>query len=156
MLLRNNPQSIVKHGIYPMLYTLFEDNGELRHDPFLMQVDTILSTSASGVAILGLGTEVSKLTFQERVDLMLIFSKRLNGRKPLLVTVYGDTVAEQINFSKYSIECGASGLILQPPSQKMDEANLVNFFSEIIASVNCPVGIKNAPEFFGFGLSTQK
>ena len=56
--------------------------------------------------------------------------------------VYGDTVAEQINFSKYSIECGASGLIFQPPSQKMDEANLFNFFSE-----NCPVGIQNAPEF---------
>jgi len=155
MSLGNNPQSIVNPGIYPMLYTFFEDSGLLRHDPFLMQVDTILSTSASGVSILGLGTEVSKLTFQERVDVLEIVSKRLNGRKPLLVTVYGDTVAEQINFSQYSIQCGASGLILQPPSQKMDEVNLVNFFSEIIASVNCPVGIQNAPEFLGFGLSTQ-
>lgn len=72
-----------------------------------------------------------------------------------MVTVYGDTVVEQINFSKYSIKCGASGLILQPPSQKMDEANLVNFFSDTIASVNCPVGILNAPEFLGFGLSTR-
>ena len=89
----------MKPGIYPMLNTFFEDNGELRHDPFLMQLDTILSTSASGVAILGLGTEVSKLTFQERVDVLEIISKRLNGRKPLLITVYGDTVAEQINFS---------------------------------------------------------
>ena len=104
---------------------------------------------------MGLGTEVSKLTSQERVDVLAIVSKRLNGRKPLLVTVYGDTITEQINFSKYSIECGASGLILQPPSQKMDEANLINFFSEIIASVNCPVGIQNAPEFLGFGLSSQ-
>ena len=155
MSLGNNSQSIVNPGIYPMLYTFFEDSGVLRRDPFLMQVDTILSTSASGVAILGLGTEVSKLTFQERVDVLEIVSKRLNGRKPLLVTVYGDTVAEQINFSQYSIQCGASGLILQPPSQKMNEINLVNFFSEIIASVNCPVGIQNAPEFLGFSLSTQ-
>ena len=126
----------MKPGIYPILYTFFEDNDTLCHDPLLMQVDTILSASASGVTILGLGAEVSKLTFQERVDALRIVAKRSNGRKPLSVTVYYDTVAEQINFSKYSTECGASGLILQPPSQKMDEANLVNFFSEIIASVS--------------------
>ena len=153
--LANFPQSIVKPGIYPMLYAFFDDSGYLRRDPFLMQVDAVLSTVASGVAILGLGTEVSKLTFHERVDVLEVVTKRVNGRKPLLVTVYGDTVAEQIKFSKYSLECGASGLILQPPSQKMDEANLVNFFSEIIASVNCPVGVQNAPEFLGFGLSNR-
>ena len=64
MSLRNNSQSIVKPGFYPILYIFFKDNCELRHDPFLMQVDTFLSASASGGAILGLGTEVSKLTFQ--------------------------------------------------------------------------------------------
>ena len=42
MSLRDNPQSIVKLAIYPMLYTFFKYNGELRQDPFLMQVDTIL------------------------------------------------------------------------------------------------------------------
>ena len=44
MSLGNNPQSIVNPGIYPMLYTFFEDSGVLRRDPFLMQVDTILSS----------------------------------------------------------------------------------------------------------------
>ncbi|MDH3582514.1 MAG: dihydrodipicolinate synthase family protein, partial [Hyphomicrobiales bacterium] len=44
---------------------------------------------------------------------------------------------------------------LQPPSQKMDDAKLTDFFSEIIAAVDCPVGIQNAPEFLGFGLSNQ-
>ena len=32
--------------------------------------------------------------------LLEVVSKRLNGRKPLFVTVYSDTVAEQIQFSK--------------------------------------------------------
>ncbi len=82
-------------------------------------------------------------------------AERLDGRKPLLVTVYGDTAAEQIEFSKPALQCGASGLTLQPPSRKMDEASLMGFFSQIITSVDCPVGIQNAPEFLGFGLSNQ-
>tara|TARA_A100001011_G_C13925145_1_gene680836 strand:- start:56 stop:343 length:288 start_codon:yes stop_codon:yes gene_type:complete len=93
---------------------------------------------------LGLGTEVSKLKFHERVDVLKIVAKRLNSRKPLLVTVYSDTISEQIKFSKYSIDCSASGLILQLLSQRREEENLVNFFSEIIDSVNCPVGVQNA------------
>jgi 4-hydroxy-tetrahydrodipicolinate synthase len=114
-----------------------------------------LGTQAAGVAILGLGTEVSKLTFDERIDVLEVVAKRIDGRKPLLATVYGDTITEQIEFSKQAIQNGTSALMLQPPSQKMDDAKLVGFFSKIISAVDCPVGIQNAPEFLGFGLSNE-
>jgi len=104
---------------------------------------------------IGLGTEVSKLTFDERIDVLEVVAKRIDGRKPLLATVYGDTITEQIEFSKQAIQSGTSALMLQPPSQKMDDAKLVDFFSEIISAVDCPVGIQNAPEFLGFGLSNE-
>ena len=34
MLLANHPQSIVTPGIYPMLYTFFDDSGAVRREPF--------------------------------------------------------------------------------------------------------------------------
>jgi 4-hydroxy-tetrahydrodipicolinate synthase len=138
-----------------MLYAFFDDRGVLRQDPFRLQVDVALGTQASGVAILGLGTEVSKLTFDERIDVLEVVAKRIDGRKPLLATVYGDTITEQIEFSKQAIQNGTSALMLQPPSQKMDDAKLMGFFSKIISAVDCPVGIQNAPEFLGFGLSNE-
>ena len=153
--LRDNSPAVVGPGIYPMLYAFFEDRGVLRQDPFRLQVDVALGTQAAGVAILGLGTEVSKLTFDERIDVLEVVAKRIDGRKPLLATVYGDTITEQIEFSKQAIQSGTSALMLQPPSQKMDDAKLVDFFSEIISAVDCPVGIQNAPEFLGFGLSNE-
>ena len=153
--LRDNSPAVVGPGIYPMLYAFFDDRGVLRQDPFRLQVDVALGTQAAGVAILGLGTEVSKLTFDERIDVLEVVAKRIDGRKPLLVTVYGDTITEQIEFSKQAIQSGTSALMLQPPSQKMDDAKLVDFFSEIISAVDCPVGIQNAPEFLGFGLSNE-
>jgi len=152
---RDNSPAVVGPGIYPMLYAFFDDRGVLRQDPFRLQVDVALGTQAAGVAILGLGTEVSKLTFDERIDVLEVVAKRIDGRKPLLATVYGDTITEQIEFSKQAIQSGTSALMLQPPSQKMDDAKLVDFFSEIISAVDCPVGIQNAPEFLGFGLSNE-
>ena len=153
--LRDNSPAVVGSGIYPMLYAFFDDRGVLRQDPFRLQVDVALGTQAAGVAILGLGTEVSKLTFDERIDVLEVVAKRIDGRKPLLATVYGDTITEQIEFSKQAIQNGTSALMLQPPSQKMDDAKLVGFFSKIISAVDCPVGIQNAPEFLGFGLSNE-
>ena len=153
--LRDNSPAVIGSGIYPMLYAFFDDRGVLRQDPFRRQVDAALGTQAAGVAILGLGTEVSKLTFDERIDVLEVVAKRIDGRKPLLATVYGDTITEQIEFSKQAIQNGTSALMLQPPSQKMDDAKLVGFFSKIISAVDCPVGIQNAPEFLGFGLSNE-
>ena len=153
--LHDNSPAVVGSGIYPMLYAFFDDRGVLRQDPFRLQVDVALGTQASGVAILGLGTEVSKLTFDERIDVLEVVAKRIDGRKPLLATVYGDTITEQIEFSKQAIQNGTSALMLQPPSQKMDDAKLMGFFSKIISAVDCPVGIQNAPEFLGFGLSNE-
>ena len=153
--LHDNSPAVVVPGIYPMLYAFFDDRGVLRQDPFRLQVDAALGTQAAGVAILGLGTEVSKLTFDERIEVLEVVAKRIDGRKPLLATVYGDTITEQIEFSKRAIQSGASALMLQPPSQKMDDAKLVGFFSKIISAVDCPVGIQNAPEFLGFGLSNE-
>ena len=153
--LHETSPAAVPPGIYPMLYSFFDDRGALRRDPFRAQVDAALCSNAAGVAIPGLGTEVSKLSFDERIEILEVVAERIDGRKPLLATVYGDTVTEQIEFSNRAIDCGASGLVLQPPSQEMDDAGLARFFSEVIAAVDCPVGIQNAPEFLGFGLSNQ-
>ncbi len=148
-------QNALPCGLYPMLYAFFEENGNLRTDPFLQQVDAALATSAAGVAILGLATEVSKLTVQERADTVRSVAERIDGRKPLLVTVYGNTPQQQILFAKRAIDYGASALILQPPAEPLSDAQLRAFFSTVMESISCPAGIQNAPEFLGFGLSNE-
>lgn len=87
--LHETSPAAVPPGIYPMLYSFFDDRGALRRDPFRVQVDAALCSNAAGVAIPGLGTEVSKLSFDERIEILEVVAKRIDGRKPLLVTVYG-------------------------------------------------------------------
>ena len=147
----------VSAGIYPMLYSFFDAQGQLRLDAFKKQIDAVLASDATGLAILGLGTEVSKLSPPEHLQVLDVVSTYLAGRVPLFVTVFGSTADVQINFAKRAVDVGASALLLQPPmtgnDQYHDESELSGFFSDVISSVDCPVGIQNAPGFLGFGLS---
>ena len=94
--LHETSPAAVPPGIYPMLYSFFDDRGALRRDPFRVQVDAALCSNAAGVAILGLGTEVSKLSFDERIEILEVVAKRIDGRKPLLVTVYGEWIETRL------------------------------------------------------------
>ena len=57
-------------GVYPMIYALFGPNGALDREAMRRQVEHCVASGAHGVAALGLGTEVSKLTPDERLAVM--------------------------------------------------------------------------------------
>ena len=140
-------------GIYPMVYSFFDEDGSLRLDTYEIQIEAAIRSQAAGLAILGLGSEVSKLTPSERLEVLKFVSSNLSGRKPLLTTVYGNSPKEQIEFGKQAIQFGTDAILLQPPTKALTDGALIDFFSEIVAKLNIPIGIQNAPEFLGFGLS---
>ena len=58
------------HGIYPMLYAYFDRAGALDRHCMRRQVDVAVAGGAHGVAVLGLATEVNKLSDAERRTLV--------------------------------------------------------------------------------------
>lgn len=140
-------------GTYPMLYAFFDAAGGLRRDAVTRQIEASIASGASGVAVLGLGTEVHKLGRQERRSLVEWTVADVAGRVPVAVTVADGNVPDMVDSARFARDAGASWLILQPPRPPASGAHLVKFFGAIAASVDCPVGIQNAPEFLGIGLS---
>jgi len=145
--------NLLNPGIYPMLYSFFGSDGELRLDPFSQQVDAAISAGAKGIAVLGLGTEAAKLDEDECAAVITSVAKRLNNRAPMIVTIRGETPDNQLKAARRALDLGATALLLQPPSETISEAALLTFFSEVINALDCPVGIQNAPEFLGYGLN---
>jgi 4-hydroxy-tetrahydrodipicolinate synthase len=145
--------NLLHPGIYPMLYSFFGSDGELRLDPFSQQVDAAISAGAKGIAVLGLGTEAAKLDEDECAAVITSVAKRLNNRAPMIVTIRGETPDNQLKAARRALDLGATALLLQPPSETISEAALLTFFSEVINALDCPVGIQNAPEFLGYGLN---
>lgn len=145
--------NLLHPGIYPMLYSFFGSDGNLRLDPFSLQVDAALAAGAKGIALLGLGTEAAKLHEDECAAVITTVAKRLNDRAPMIVTIRGETPDNQLKAARRALDLGATALLLQPPSKTISEAALLTFFSEVINALDCPVGIQNAPEFLGYGLN---
>jgi 4-hydroxy-tetrahydrodipicolinate synthase len=56
-------------GIYPILYAFFDANGDLDRELMQRQVQGCIRGGAHGIAVLGLATEVSKLSETERYQL---------------------------------------------------------------------------------------
>jgi 2-keto-3-deoxy-L-arabinonate dehydratase len=142
------------HGIYPMLYAFFTAQGGLDRQATRRQVQAFVDNGAHGMAVLGLGTEVNKLSDTERRQLVDWVAEELAGRLPLAVTVHAPTVDAQVEFAGFAHSRGASWVILQPPPDRgVPEEFFIHFFGAVADRVDLPVAIQNAPEYLGVGLT---
>jgi len=144
------------HGIHPMLYAFFGADGRLDRAAMRLQVRAALAGGAHGVAVLGLATEVGKLSPDERSMLVDWVADELGGRLPLAVTVAPGGVAAQTAAARAASAAGADWIILQPPSERGEpESHYASHFGAVMAGVDRPVAIQNAPEYTGVGLSPE-
>lgn len=144
-------------GVWPILFAFFDANDRLDRRAMRTQIRAALASNAPGVAVLGLATEVDKLSAAERRSIIAWAAEDLDGARPLAVTISGATVAAQRELAAFAIEHGASRLILQPPpvgaSGVQPERFYFDFFAQVMDGLPVPVGIQNAPEYLGVGLS---
>jgi 2-keto-3-deoxy-L-arabinonate dehydratase len=141
-------------GVYPMVYALFDERGELAREPMRRQVRSMLKHKVHGIGVLGLASEVNKLSTAERRRLMEWVAEDIDGKVPLTVTVAETSVGGQIEFVKAAAAVGAKWAILQPPLVKhVPESELIRFFGAVADASPIPIAIQNAPEYLGIGLS---
>jgi 4-hydroxy-tetrahydrodipicolinate synthase len=143
-------------GVYPMAYTFFDAEGGIDAAAMRRQVDGLVDWGAQGLAILGLGGEVHKLSLSERRRVLDIVSEALAGRLPLAVTVSDRTAADQAAFGRAAREAGADWLILQPAAVRdVGEAAHMRFFGAVADGVDLPVGLQIAPAYLGQGFAPE-
>jgi 4-hydroxy-tetrahydrodipicolinate synthase len=142
------------HGVYPMIYAYFDADGGLLRAPVTASVEAMIAHGVQGLAVLGLATEVNKLSAANRLQLLDWVSETNAARVPLSVTVAENSVAGQLESARAAKARGASWLVLQPPPVAgVEEGQLLAFFSAVIDKVELPVAIQNAPQYLGVGLS---
>lgn len=146
----------MKRGVHAILYAFFNADERLHRASMRRQVELCLETGVVGIAALGLATEVSKLSFEERRTVMSWVAEDVGGKVPVGFTIYGQSVAEQIAMARHAEHVGANWMILQPPSVgTYDAAEYLAFFGRVMRATALPVAIQNAPQYLGRGLSDE-
>ena len=141
-------------GIWPILYAFFDRHDQLDRALMRRQAELCISAGGRGMAVLGLATEVSKLSPAERRHVVEWAAEDLAGRLPLAVTIFGSTPEAQLEAVTHAAAHGATLAILQPPRiPGLSEADLQAFFSAVMDRAPIPMAIQNAPEYLGIGLA---
>lgn len=141
-------------GIWPILYAFFDDQNRLDRALMRRQTEICVQGGGAGMAVLGLATEVAKLSPAERRQVVEWAAEDLAGRIPLAVTIFGSTPEEQIEAVAHAAAHGAVVAILQPPrTPGMTEAELQAFFGTVMERSPITMAIQNAPEYIGIGLT---
>jgi 4-hydroxy-tetrahydrodipicolinate synthase len=139
-----------------MMYAFFDAADRIDRDAVRRQVAACVAGGAHGIAVLGLATEVAKLSRGERELLVRLVIEEVAGRVPVAVTVSEASVETQAQFIEWAREQGASWVILQPPPQRgMEESWYAQFFADVMKRSELPCAIQNAPEYIGVGLGAE-
>ena len=142
-------------GIHAVIYALFEANGTLNQSAMRAQVQLMLDEGVDGITVLGLATEVSKLTPNEQRDVIKWAAEEINSRVPLSVTITGNNVETQRDLASFAIDHGADWLILQPPAVGSFSGDVyLDFFSDVASGFEVPFAIQNAPQYLGRSLTS--
>ncbi|MCA9996042.1 MAG: dihydrodipicolinate synthase family protein [Anaerolineales bacterium] len=144
------------HGVYPILYSFFDEQGQLDREAMRRQVEGCIAGGAHGIAVMGLATEVGKLDVNERRRVIEWVGEDINGRIPYAVTVGEGSVSGQIAFVKAAQAVGADWVILQPPAiGGVPESEYVRFLGDVASQSELPIAIQNAPGLMATSLSNK-
>lgn len=143
-------------GIHAIAFALFDAQERLDRAAMKRQTEVCLGLGVHGMAALGLATEVSKLSLAERRTVIDWVAEDVAGKVPLAFTMYGGSVAEQVEQVKAAEAAKADWVILQPPMVgSFGAAEYIRFFGRIAEATSLPVAIQNAPAYMGRGLSSE-
>jgi 4-hydroxy-tetrahydrodipicolinate synthase len=141
-------------GIHAIVFALFDAQERLDRAAMRRQVEICLASGVHGMAALGLATEVAKLSLAERRTVIDWVAEDVGGKVPLAFTMFGGSVAEQVEQVKAAEAAKADWVILQPPMVgAFGAGEYIRFFGRIAEATSLPVAIQNAPAYMGRGLS---
>lgn len=143
-------------GVYPVLYAFFDADGRLDHALMRAEVEHCLAAGAHGITVLGLVTEVHRMTTAERCEVVEVVGDAIAGRVPYAVTIAEQDPDAQIAFARMAASHGADWVILQPPPGKgHTEETLHRHFGVIADGLDIPVAIQNNPVNLDSSLSPE-
>ena len=115
-------------GVFIIAVTPFTDGGSLDLESADRMVDSYIETGVTGITILGIMGEATKLTAEES----RIFAKRVidraSGKVPVVVGASAPGFAPMSELTASVMDMGAAGVMVAPPSTVRTDDQIYNYF----------------------------
>lgn len=133
-------------GIIPVLPTPFTADGALDLESLDRLLDHALGWQADGLAILGVASEVEKLTPAEYQTIAETAARKIADRTPLVMGVSGATPAAAAHSATIARRVGAAAVFAKAPAPSRPqaaEAEALAYYLPIAQAANLPVMVQN-------------
>ena len=129
-------------GIFPILLTPFDDDGRIDEESLRSEVEFNLAAGVHGLG-LALGSELLKMTEEERQRVTKIVVDQVRGRVPVVVNTGAQSNVVAALYSRQAEELGASAVMCMPPSMGVSGSEMRSYFKAISDAVRVPVWIQD-------------
>jgi 4-hydroxy-tetrahydrodipicolinate synthase len=118
-------------GVYLITVTPFTDSGALDLASTDRMVDFCLEKGVTGLTILGIMGEATKLTAEESRTYARQVLARVNGRVPVIVGVSSPGFSAMSELTQSVMDLGAAGVMVAPPSTLRTDDQITAYFAGV-------------------------
>ncbi len=118
-------------GVYLITVTPFTDSGALDLASTDRMVDFCLEQGVTGLTVLGIMGEATKLTMEESRSYVQRVLARVQGKVPVVVGASAAGFAPMKELTDSVMDLGASGVMVAPPSTLRTDDQVVSYFQMV-------------------------
>jgi 4-hydroxy-tetrahydrodipicolinate synthase len=126
-------------GVYLITVTPFTDTGALDLASTDRMVDMLLEKGVTGLTILGIMGEATKLTMEESRQYAKQVLARVKGRVPVVVGASAAGFAPMKELTDSVMDLGASGVMVAPPSTLRTDDQIAAYFQMVDETLGAKV-----------------
>lgn len=144
-----SPRSGRYGGVFPVVPTIFDDQGSLDLDGQRRCIDFMIDAGSDGICILANFSEQFVLSDDEREILARAILEHVAGRVPVIVTTTHFSTHICSGRSRRAQELGAAMVMVMPPYHgatiRVGPAGIQQFFQQLSDAIDIPIMIQDAP-----------
>ena len=143
-------------GVYLIAVTPFTDSGALDLASTDRMVDFCLEKGVTGLTVLGIMGEATKLTMEESQTFVKQVLARVAGRVPVVVGASAPGFAPMRELTQSVMDLGAAGVMVAPPSTVRTDDQIVAYFDMVNETLGpkVPWVLQDHPVATGVQMST--
>jgi dihydrodipicolinate synthase/N-acetylneuraminate lyase len=130
------------HGVVPILVTPFDEGGRVDEASLRRVVEFNISAGVHGLGI-ALGSEVYKLSDQERELVVGAVVAQVNGRVPVVMNTGAQSTDLAIHYSQQAESAGVAAVMCTSPGPGVASTEILHYFRSISEAIRIPVVVQD-------------
>ncbi|MHC8599039.1 dihydrodipicolinate synthase family protein [Arenicellales bacterium IMCC55707] len=140
-------------GIYTPIITPFHDDGSINEEGFAQVIEFLVDSGSHGIVVGGTTGEYYAQTLEERVHLLQIAHRVINGRATLMAGVGAIRTEDSIELAQTAAQIGVDALLVNsPPYVLPTEVENAAHALAIDRAAQLPIMLYNYPGRTGVGM----